>query len=316
MRYLLCLAVAVLCLWDPRQASAEAPSIARIKAFAAELGYKPTATATIVTIEGLGEHKSDVNFIVADDKSSFQIYSSWSIPSEKQSALPALAMLKANSSSAFAFGVYGKDDKLSFDLEATYDASLFNKPLIKKIITQLVEAIDSNEALWDTDKWPAPAANAAVPAGTRTYSALQDEADRAWLLAPLSIKRALLLTEKAKDYGVYALRPNARFKRGETAFLYVEPANYDWGPQVDGVHHFGITVDLGLKGKGNEVDVKVPDFMKLPVANRNKLKNLYFAADVELKDTLPLGDYTMQLTLHDLNTGKVATADFPFTLQE
>ena len=337
MRQLLYSILAVLCVLMPHQARAETPSISRIKAITAELGYKPTATTDTVTLDNLGEHQSTVTFIVANDKSSFQIYASWSIPNDKRDAIPTLAMLKANSSSPFAFAVYGKDEKLSFDLEATYDASVFGKPLIKKIITQLVEAIDGNEELWNTDKWPAPglakietrsaspmsavaAAAAAVatgaPAPARSYAALQEDADKAWLAAPLSIKRALLLSDKARDYGVYTIRPNAVFKRGDTAFLYVEPANYDWGAAVDGVYTFGVTADLGLKGKTSDVDVVVPDFMKLPLANRNRLKNLYLAADIALKDTLPLGDYTLRLTLHDTNSGKVATAEFPFTLRE
>lgn len=297
------------------RALAETPSINKIKAIVTELGYKPTVSDDKLTIADVGEHEINISFVVAGDKSNFQIYTYWSIPPEKLNAVPATAMLRANSASPFVFGVFGDEADPSFDLEATYDASVFGKALIKKAIAQLLDTVDNTEALWNTNNWQAPAAAAAAPAD-RSYAALQDEADKAWQLAPISIRRAYFLTEKAQDFGVYGRRPNAVFKRGDKAFLYIEPANYDWGPEIDGMYHFGLAADLTLKGKGNEVDVTVPNLVRMPVANRNKLKNLYVSLDLDLKPTLPLGDYVIQVTVRDTNTEKTTVAELPFTLKE
>ncbi len=297
----------------------------RVKALLIDLGYEPTVSNEVVTVEGLGSAKSDVKFVVSDDKTSVNVYSNWSIPADKQKAIPSLDMLKANSSSPFAFALYGKDGDLTLDLEASYDASLVGKKMMRKTIDQLLETISSNEAMWNTDRWEAAqpvdgrrAAKAApTPASSeKGYEAAQADADAAWEKGPLSVRKLYFLKEKAADFGVYTPRATADFKHGDVAYIYMEPLSYKWGTQQDGMYKFGFSMDLNLKIKKGDVDVNIPDFLKLPMTNRYKLKNLYASIDLTLKDTLPVGDYVLKLTVHDLNTGATASGEMPLTISK
>ena len=314
-----------LCAPACSYATAETLTVSRVKALLVDLGYEPTVSNDVVTVEGLGSSKSDVKFVVNDDKTSVNVYSNWSIPADKQNAIPSLDMLKANSSSPFAFALYGKDGDLTLDLEASYDASLVGKKMMRKTIDQLLETISSNEAMWDTDKW-APAkpvdggravkATPAAATSDKSYEAAQADADAAWEKAPLTVGKLYFLKEKAAEFGVYTKRTNADFKHGDVAYIYMEPVSYKWGTQQDGMYKFGFSMDLNLKIKKGDVDVDVPDFLKLPMTNRYKLKNLYANIDLTLKDTLPVGDYVLKLTVHDLNTGATASSEMPLTISK
>jgi hypothetical protein len=105
-----------LCLFASTGLRAQSLTLNRVRSLAAELGYKPTSTKDVVTLDGLGAHGSDIKITVAKNNSTMTIYTSWDIPPDKQKSIPAIDMLKANSSSQFAFGVYGKEGDLSVDL--------------------------------------------------------------------------------------------------------------------------------------------------------------------------------------------------------
>ena len=80
MKQFFTMVVLAAALMGAGAASAETPTIARIKTITTELGYKPSASADVVLIEDLGNQKADIRFIVAADKSTFQIYASQAVP--------------------------------------------------------------------------------------------------------------------------------------------------------------------------------------------------------------------------------------------
>ena len=41
-----------------------------------------------------------------------------------------------------------------FDIEKTIDGALVTKAVLRKSIDQMLDMIDSNEQLWDTESWP------------------------------------------------------------------------------------------------------------------------------------------------------------------
>lgn len=63
-------------------------------------------------------------------------------------------MLKANNGYPFAFAIYGEPGQLAFDLEKTVDGGLVSKTMLRKSIDEIIDMIDSNEEIWNTDNWP------------------------------------------------------------------------------------------------------------------------------------------------------------------
>jgi hypothetical protein len=184
--------------------------------------------------------------------------------------------------------------------------------MLKNTISQLLEAVDENTELWNPQKWAI--AKAPETGEAKSYLAAQAEADAAWERGPLTIKKALFLEAKADGFGIYSERAGSTFNHGETAFVYVEPNGFDWGPEKDGLYRFGLVVDLNLKTKSGEVIADVPNFIQSPVSNRNKLKTFFISVDLTLKDSLPAGAYDLTLTLHDMNSTKVARVGLPLSI--
>ncbi|GJE53605.1 MULTISPECIES: hypothetical protein [Methylobacterium] len=139
----------------PAPVAAETLTLNRVKALLGEMGFKPTRPRDgVLTLEGQGTHKADLNFTLAKDDTALTIYKSWAIPGDKQTLVPGVAMLKANNGYPFAFAIYGEPGQLAFDLEKTVDGGLVSKTMLRKSIDQIIEMIDSNEEIWNTDNWP------------------------------------------------------------------------------------------------------------------------------------------------------------------
>ena len=128
----------------------------QVKGILVDLGYEPAVDGDSISIENFGPSKNYLKFILTNEKQSLNIYTSWTVPPEKAGAIPAVDMLKANSSSPFIFAVFTADDKsLHYDLEATYDASLVNKVMLRKSMDQLTDVMLKNATLVDPDNWAA-----------------------------------------------------------------------------------------------------------------------------------------------------------------
>jgi hypothetical protein len=78
------------------------------------------------------------------------------------------------------------------------------------------------------------------------------EVSAAWERTPLTVRRALFVTERARLYGAYTERPSNVFKAGEPLLTYVEPAGYAWTPGPNGFT-FGVTLDFLIKGKDGKI---------------------------------------------------------------
>lgn len=133
-----------------------------------------------------------------------------------------------------------------------------------------------------------------------------------WEKAPLTIRKAVFVTEKAPIYGAYSPRPNS-FKRGETLLIYMEPVGYGWQPQGDNVV-LGITLDVVLKSKDGKSLGGQEKFLNYQQASRHKLRELMLNVTLTLGQTPP-GEYIAEFIAKDL-TGKSATVAMPFKITE
>ena len=134
----------------------------------------------------------------------------------------------------------------------------------------------------------------------------------AWEKTPLTIRKAVFVTEKAPIYGAYSARPNS-FKRGETLIIYMEPVGYTWQPQGEEVL-LGISLDVVLKSKDGKILGGQEKFLNYQQASRHKLRELMLNVTLTLGQTPP-GEYVAEFVARDLG-GKSGTISLPFTITE
>lgn len=134
----------------------------------------------------------------------------------------------------------------------------------------------------------------------------------AWEKTPLSVRKAVFVTEKAPIYGAYSTRPNS-FKRGETLLIYMEPIGYAWQQQGENVL-LGITLDVVLKSKDGKILGGQEKFLNYQQTSRHKLRELMLNVTLTLGQTPP-GEYVAEFVVKDL-AGKSANVAMPFTITE
>ena len=159
----------------------------------------------------------------------------------------------------------------------------------------------------------------AIPAAARAQTLQDLQASRkaligVWEKTPLTIQRALFVTEKAAGYGVYDARNSIVFKPGEPMIAYVEPVGYGWKEVSPGLYEFGFDVDFAIKSKdGNTVLGEKKDFGHLVF--RSHARNLECQTSLTLTvNGAPPADYLLIYTLRDVTGPRMAQFTMPFTI--
>ena len=221
-------------------------TVQKLQKLVADLGYEPIVSDDTMTIDP-GPTKPNIKFSLNADHSFLNIYANWRVDAAKTAAIPAAAMLKANSGAPFAFATFEADGSTNIDLEASYDVSLVGKTMLRKAIDQLLDTAATNEALWNQDRWTA---GAAAPDSPEAAQALLD---MAWDKAPMRADHAMLTTTDTETFGAYTKRPSNAFKTGETVYSYFEPKNYARKPVADDTYAVDFAVDTTLTNAKGEI---------------------------------------------------------------
>lgn len=141
----------------------------------------------------------------------------------------------------------------------------------------------------------------------------EDAVREAWEKTPLTVRRALFVSEEPQGFGVYTPRPSARFKAGEQMIVYAEPVGYEWKSVQDGQYEFGVKVDLIIKTAAGKIVGEQDNFGNLVLKSRTQNREFLIHLDVNLNGA-PAGDYVLGFRLHDANTDKTAMIELPFSL--
>ena len=141
---------------------------------------------------------------------------------------------------------------------------------------------------------------------------LQQAVTDAWTEMPLTVRRAMFVTEKAPLLGAYSKRPTSVFKAGEKLLTYIEPVGYTWRKQGD-MFNFGAIVDFVIKGADGKILGGQENFAKLSLASRVKLQEFMINLTMSIDGITP-GKYVLEYTLHDLGSEKTVVVDQPFEI--
>lgn len=153
------------------------------------------------------------------------------------------------------------------------------------------------------------------------YSQSLDEIEKreqavreAWEKTPLTVRRALFVSEEPQGFGVYTPRSSAQFKAGEQMIVYAEPVGYAWKNLEGGQYEFGVKIDLIVKTAAGKTVAEKENFGNLVLKSRAKNLEFIIRLDVNLSG-VPPGDYLLDFPLHDAESDKTGMIELPFSLE-
>jgi len=134
-----------------------------------------------------------------------------------------------------------------------------------------------------------------------------------WREMPLTVKKAVLVSEKAPSFGSYRPREGNSFKAGEPILLYLEPVGYRFKP-LDGGHQFGLACDLTVLSEEGKILGGQRDFGQWSFDSRELIFDFFMNLTINLTG-LPAGRYLIEITLRDLNSTESARVQTPVVLR-
>lgn len=129
---------------------------------------------------------------------------------------------------------------------------------------------------------------------------------------PFTIGKAVFVSAPPEGYGMYATRPDAKFKAGEPLISYVEPVGLTWRGDP-GALESQFTVDLELLDTKGTVLAEQKAFGSF--AFKGSVRNQEVFAKLTLNLTgPPAGDYVLRYRFKDAASGAVAMSEQPFSI--
>lgn len=135
---------------------------------------------------------------------------------------------------------------------------------------------------------------------------------KVWEQAPLTVRKAIFVSDDPPGFGLYTPRPDSIFKASEVIVVYAEPVGYGFGQQGD-QYVIDLAVDVELKNKAGQVLGAKADFGQLKLVSH--AQNHEFMAKLSYNFSgLPAGEYEVVTTLRDAASGKKGSFSLPFTI--
>jgi hypothetical protein len=155
---------------------------------------------------------------------------------------------------------------------------------------------------------------------TASYSQTVDEIDKrdaavveAWTATPLTVRRALFVSEHPAGFGQYVERADNVFKKGDKLVTYAEPVGYGWKDVGGGSYEFGFKVDFLIKSPDGKVLTGQEDFAD--VSEKSHARNREFMVVLTMTLTgAPAGDYVIEYKLRDVTSSKSTSFSQPFKI--
>jgi hypothetical protein len=158
-------------------------------------------------------------------------------------------------------------------------------------------------------------------AGTSRAQSLQ-EIDRrdaavveAWQKTPLTIRRAVFVSEHPDGFGEFVARTSNVFKPGEKLVAYVEPVGYAWKENGKDSFDFGFNVDFLIKSPDGKIIAGQEDFAKLKQTSHARNREFMLTLTMSLDGARP-ADYILEYKLRDIASDKSAIVSLPFKIAE
>jgi len=142
---------------------------------------------------------------------------------------------------------------------------------------------------------------------------LDEAVFKAWAATPLTIRKAVFVSEHPKGFGQYVERSGNVFKPGEKLVAYAEPVGFGWKDLGNSQYQFGFKVDFLIKSPDGKVLGGQQDFADLSETSHARNREFMVVLTMNISDAPP-GDYVIEYKLRDVSSDKTATFNMPFKI--
>jgi hypothetical protein len=142
-------------------------------------------------------------------------------------------------------------------------------------------------------------------------SALDEARSKLSELATLQIRNAAFVTS-VDGFGVYEPTKTTKFQPGQKVTLYAEVENFRSHGDEDGYHTSLATSYQVLDKTGRRVDGK--QFPDVVDKCRNRRRDFHMQYEFPLPTRIYPGEYELELTITDHNSGKIGQTTLPFEI--
>jgi hypothetical protein len=130
-------------------------------------------------------------------------------------------------------------------------------------------------------------------------------------LATLQIRNAAFVAS-VDGFGSYEPSKSKSFQPGQKVTLYAEVENFRSNPAEDGYHTSLATSYQVLDSTGRRVDGK--QFPDVADRCRNRRRDFHMQYELPLPTRIYPGEYVLELTITDHNSGKIGQTTLPFEI--
>jgi hypothetical protein len=132
---------------------------------------------------------------------------------------------------------------------------------------------------------------------------------------PLSVPRALFVTETPTAYRAYSAKKQPIFRSGEPILAYVEVLGLQW-QAIDGdLQQAHFTVDLELSDDKGKTLALQKEFGNFTFTAHSPAQEVYTHLTLDVAGAAP-GTYILRYTINDVTAERSVPFELPFTLEE
>ena len=132
---------------------------------------------------------------------------------------------------------------------------------------------------------------------------------------PLSVSRAVFVTEVPTAYRAYTPKPEPVFFTGEKLVTYVEVMGLKWQPASDQQRQSHFTVDLELTDDKGKTLALQKEFGNFTFTSLTDAVEVYTHLTLDITGAKP-GAYVLRYTVNDVIAERSTPFELPFTLKD
>ncbi|MFL0694053.1 MAG: hypothetical protein ACJLUP_18815 [Agrobacterium tumefaciens] len=132
---------------------------------------------------------------------------------------------------------------------------------------------------------------------------------------PLTVPRAVFITEVPKAYRAYTAKAEPVYVTGEKLITYVEVAGLKWQPAPDNQRQSHFTVDLELTDDEGKTLALQKEFGNFTFTAHSDAIEVYTHLTLDVDGAKP-GAYVLRYTVNDVIAERSTPFELPFTLKD
>jgi hypothetical protein len=132
---------------------------------------------------------------------------------------------------------------------------------------------------------------------------------------PLTVPRAVFVTEVPKAYRAYTAKMEPVFLTGEKLITYVEVTGLKWQPASDNQRQSHFTVDLELTDDEGKTLALQKEFGNFTFTSQSDAVEVYTHLTLDVTGAKP-GGYVLRYTVNDVIAERSTPVEMAFTLKE